>query len=465
MAGFLFIRSRRHAAIVAGLEGLLIGIPPALLVIKMVVESWNSVPPLSILIPSCFIVIAVKIGWSRSRTMASSIVLLLAAVIMATYATEGRQSPSLPLAWLLIGIASYGLAATVAYVRLSDDDPRGMGHRRIIEKMWTVFSVTVSTCCCLLLGLGIYDMLTQHAQNHTFVALAIMSLFVVAFCEPFIDWASRLTRLREVVWIDRPWLARLGIISFGIAGAILHKGLENGIDLIRISGFTVTFTLVLVLLVLPGQITGAWIVGTSTRKSAWLGFSRGGVLGLLSVTFVWIIKANLWPYEQRPNLLRYLWVTFEGSPITDSRFPANSNFIHQSFTSPSPEWKALAIINVLVWSLFGLLGGLVVKRRLLGRTLFCALFVAAGLIELTLFLADIPANDIVRLGIVLLSMTAGWVLGILMYPPARALLSRVDTAQRPVSPERAENHKDYSDDSLRLWTAGRAGARVSGRTK
>ena len=89
---------------------------------------------------------------------------------------------------------------------------------------------------------------------------------------------------------------------------------------------------------------------------------------------------------------------------------------------PSSEWLALAAANAAIWGLFGLFGRIAIYFKRVAGGILLALLLAATLVEGTLVLFQLPIGDLVRFGVAQLCLVTGWVLGVVLYPPARCLL-------------------------------------------
>jgi uncharacterized protein (DUF486 family) len=426
MAGFLFIHSPKHADVVSKIVGALV-VVVSLFAIE---QLWET--PLSsiVLVPLCFLVVGYKIFRRHSRTLALAIAVLLTSFGITLYLSD-HSNPWLIVIWLSCGVAWYGFAATVAYRRLDGDNPNGSTHLEVLQKIKTILSVAINTSGCLLLALGVFSFVDNSIDKaKALYALALMPFFVMAFCEPFQDYLSHVFTVKHLTMTRKKWIARIGAFAFGILSTVLHQGLEQGIT----SAQWFTFALLLLLLLLPGQITGAWINGVSTGRSWWYGMTRGCILGLLSIALVWIITGNFRGTRQSPNFWVHLrslaGETMSAAPV-DGGIPDGSS-------QPSSAWFSLAAANAMIWGLFGLLGGIAIRfKRVVGGILF-ALLLAATLVEGTLVFFRLPFGDLVRFAVAQLCLVTGWILGVVLYPPARRLFRK--KSDRSADEQIAEAH-------------------------
>jgi hypothetical protein len=415
MPGFLFIRNLKHADIAAKVLGALV-MTASIVWLK---ASWSLPPRLGLLIPATVFVIGYKIFRRHSRILASAVAIAMGFLLVNVYLHRPSDSAALTTVWVGFGIAVNGSAATVAYRRLAGGDLYGLSHDEILQKTKTILSVTISACCCLLVALGVYSFVAKFPGNKKdLLALAIMPALVVAFCEPFLDYLSHVTSVKRVTMNRKRWIARIGVLLLGIIATVLHKGLELGLT--QAEGFA--FVLLLLLLFLPGQITGAWINGASRGRSWWTGLTRGCILGVLSVALLWIITANFRNGRPSPDFWGYLKAV-SGAQVSIS--PASGQLSEGGkLRQPTYGWEVLAVANAAIWGLYGLLGGLAILLRKGSRVMLLSLLLAAVLIEVKCFSHGIREDDLIRFGIAQRCLVTGWVLGIVLYRPAGNLLFR-----------------------------------------
>ena len=223
MAGFLFIRSPKHADIASKIVGAFV----AAVSLVATARVWGTSPSSIVLVPLCFVAIGYKIFRRHSRTLALALAVLLASFGITLYLND-PSNPSLIVVWLSCGVACYGFAATVAYRRLDGDNPHGFTHLEVLRKIKTILSVAINTSGCLLLALGILSFVDNFGDNaKALYALALMPFFVMAFCKPFQDYFSHVFTVKHLTMTKKKWIARVGAFAFGVLATVLHQGLEQ----------------------------------------------------------------------------------------------------------------------------------------------------------------------------------------------------------------------------------------------
>jgi hypothetical protein len=414
---YLFFGSRRYARVVAAIYGALIGLPSLTGAIVILAEShWTLPPPPQVLILIGLTIVGYKIGRRCSQSLAIAVASIFAVAIVAVYLKSPQDVGVIQTAWFALALSAYGAAATIVYVQLS-----GL-NSEILQRMKTMVSVAAGTCCCLLLGLGAFSIYRSGHPRETLYALGIMALFVFAFFDPLLDYASEHFHLKRQNLVSKNgWFRFVGLFIFSALAAVLHKGLEQGLENAeRTKGFVLI--LLLAMLVLPGQITGAWVNGARSRRSHWFGVSRGALVGLLSVLFIWTIVGNVQVEGNavRPNFSAYLAHICEAAEAEGAR----AVYLHAGDVSspPSTEWEDLAGATAVTWAFYGLLGGMAVVRRKGPRTMLLWLIACGIAVELTMWSLGQGSQDLIRFGVAQLCLEVGWVLGILLYPPAAHVL-------------------------------------------
>lgn len=426
MAGFWFVQSEESAKRATNWAGSAVILGSVLLGFAL----WDNPNKLAMLFPLSLFYVGWKIRSAHARGWA-----LLSALVAAGLALVCSLVPDIPnraffasLSWAIFALMVYGWVGARAYRRIVATNPYGRSHSDVTHQTKASMSAGLGACCCLLLIPGFASFSSKFGLEEVTTAV-FMTVFVLAFLDPLLEYLSRTFGIREVTLGREKIKVQLGLIGISFLTVLLHSWLEQGTLHI---GYSVP-ALLLMLLLVPGQITSAWIDGASEDRSAWLGLSRGFMLGLVSV---WVMYLFLADGDHPPQLFSVLHFLFNpvSAGIGQAAPPSPPGL------EPSPKWILWAFANASNWGVLGLVGGWARDRGWRAKGILFTLIGSVLLEGGGLFAAATQWHfmshiDLEHLFFVQLLLVTGWGLGILSYRRSNELLEKhwLSPSMRPAS--------------------------------
>jgi hypothetical protein len=432
MPGFWFIQSEENSKRATNWAGSVV-IAGSLLLGYVL---WDSPEKAAMLLPLSVFYVGWKIRNSHARGWALLLVLVLLGLsLVGTFAPDipDRQIFA-PISWAVFALAVYGWAGACGYRRIAATNPFGLNHEDVAHQTKASISAGLGACFCLLLIPG-FACFSSRFGSKEIASAVFMTVFLLAFLDPFLEYLGRTFGIKEVTFGKQKIKVQVGVVAISLLAVLLHSWIEEGV---RQVGYSVPAILLMLLLV-PGQITAAWIDGVEKNRSSWLGLSRGFMLGLISVWVIYIFLVSSNPQPRPFTVLRFLFNPQVSATSSDPTLSA-------AVLDPPANWILWAFANACDWGILGFAGGWARDRKWRARGILSTLFLTVLFEGGAAYWAATQWHlafyaDLEHLFLVQLLLVAGWGLGILLYPGTDNLLDKYRVhSSRPITSFRSTEH-------------------------